>query len=98
MNYTTEEKMKAEIQSSEKTMVIFSADWCGPCKAMNPLLEEAKTQSSRIMKVNVDENRDLVSKMGIRSIPTTVIFQNGSAVDKKVGAMKSVKEICSLLV
>jgi thioredoxin 1 len=62
------------------------------------LLEEAKTQSSRIMKVNVDENRDLASKMGIRSIPTTVIFQNGSAVDKKVGAMTSVKEICSLLV
>jgi thioredoxin 1 len=96
MTYTTEEKMKEEILSEEKTLVVFSAEWCGPCKTMAPLLEKAKSQNSRILKINVDENRDLASQMGIKSIPTSIVFQNGSALDKKVGAM-SMDEIRSML-
>jgi thioredoxin len=98
MKYTTEEKMREEILSEEKTLVVFSAEWCGPCKVMAPLLEKAVSKNSRIMKINVDENRDLASQMGIKSIPTSIVFQNGSAIDRRVGSINSVDEICSMLV
>ena len=97
MKYTNEETMRGEILSPEKTMVVFSAEWCGPCKAMAPLLEQARKENPRIIKVDVDENRDLAAQMGIRSIPTMVVFQNGSVIEKKVGTVKSVAEIFSLM-
>ena len=69
-------------------MVDFWAEWCGPCRAIAPVLEElAEASEGRVtlMKVNVDENPDLAVRYGIRSIPTILFFKQGAIVDRVVG-------------
>ena len=70
-------------------MVDFWAEWCGPCRAIAPVLEElAEASEGRVtlMKVNVDENHGLAVRYVIRSIPTIVFFKDGAVVDRVVGA------------
>ena len=70
-------------------MVDFWAEWCGPCRAIAPVLEELAEASEgrvRLMKVNVDENHGLAARYAIRSIPTIVFFKEGAVVDRVVGA------------
>ncbi len=71
-------------------LVDFWADWCGPCKALGPLLERVVTSYGGkvlLAKLNVDENRELSTQLGIRSIPTVKIFLNGAVADEFVGAV-----------
>ncbi|MCB0557593.1 MAG: thioredoxin [Lewinellaceae bacterium] len=68
------------INSATPVLVDFHADWCGPCKAQAPILKQLKSQMGdkiRIVKIDVDRNQPLASKLGIRSIPTLMIFQAG---------------------
>ena len=70
-------------------MVDFWAEWCGPCRAIAPVLEElAEASEGRVtlMKVNVDENHGLAARYGIRSIPTILFFKEGAVVDRVLGA------------
>src|SRR6266566_10067554 len=70
-------------------MVDFWAEWCGPCHAFAPVLEElAEASEGRVtlMKVNVDENHGLALRYAIRSIPTIVFFKDGAVVDRVIGA------------
>ena len=77
------------LDSDTPVVVDFWAEWCGPCKMIAHSLEEIATEMGdkvKIAKVNMDENPDLATKYGIRSIPTLLMFKDGEPVAIKVGA------------
>ena len=80
---------KEVLQSSTPVLVDFWAPWCGPCKAMLPVIEELEKVYEgkvKIAKMNVDENTDVPGKFNVMSIPTFVIFKGGKMVSQFVGA------------
>ena len=78
------------IKSDKPVLVDYWAEWCGPCKAIAPILDDvAKDYGGRLQvaKMNVDENREVPSKFGIRGIPTLMLFKDGQLAATKVGAL-----------
>ena len=78
------------IKSDTPALVDFWAEWCGPCKMIAPLLEEAASEYAdkmSIVKLNVDESPNIAQKFGIRSIPTLMLFKDGAVQAQKLGAM-----------
>ena len=83
------EKFSEIINGSTPVLVDFFAEWCGPCKAMKPVLDEAKQRLGdkvRIIKIDVDKNNILSQKLEIRSVPTLILYQNGKIVWRASGA------------
>ena len=81
---------KEVLQSSEPVLVDYWAEWCGPCKMIAPILDEiAGTYEGKLQvtKMNVDDNREIPGKFGIRGIPTLMLFKNGQLAATKVGAL-----------
>jgi thioredoxin 1 len=80
------------INGQTPVLVDFSAEWCGPCKMMAPVLSQLKDKMDdklRILKIDVDNNRELASKYNIRSVPTLMLFQDGKTKWSGVGVMTS---------
>jgi thioredoxin 1 len=85
----TDAGFKDVLAGDNPVVVDFWAEWCGPCKMISPIVEElAAEYEGRVIigKVNVDENEELPTEYGIRSIPTLLFFKGGQLVDKHVGA------------
>lgn len=87
----TDSNFKSEVLESPSLAVVdFWAVWCGPCKAIAPVIDELANEykdKAIIGKVDVDHNPDTAAKYGIRSIPTIVLIKNGQVVDRQVGAV-----------
>ncbi|MBD3360608.1 thioredoxin [Candidatus Peregrinibacteria bacterium] len=85
----TEENFENEVLKSDLPVLVdFSADWCGPCKMMEPVLEDLAKEYEgkwKIGKCNVDENPDLAGKYEVQSIPTLFFFKDGQVEDKVIG-------------
>lgn len=86
----TDTTFEAEVINSDTPVLVdFWAPWCGPCKAIGPVLQEIADERGdqiKIVKVNIDENQQMAMKLNVMSIPTMVIFKDGQPVDKIVGA------------
>jgi thioredoxin 1 len=87
---------KEVLQSSEPVLVDFFAEWCGPCKAMAPALEQVATELAgkiKVAKLDVDQNPDVTQKYRIQAMPTLMIFKNGEVAAQRVGALVQKKQL-----
>lgn len=83
-------KFNEIINSGEAVLVDFSATWCGPCKALHPILEDvakAKVPNTRIIKIDVDKNPSTSARFEVRSVPTLIIFKNGEIKWRESGVV-----------
>jgi thioredoxin 1 len=90
-NSITDEKFEDGVLGSGQPVIVdFWAEWCGPCKALSPHVDEVANEMGdkvKILKMNIDENPQTPTKYGVRGIPTLMVFKDGQVTDTKVGGM-----------
>ena len=85
---------KEVLQSPQTVLVDFYADWCGPCRAIAPIIEEIAHELNnrlKVVKLDVDQNPETAMQYGVQSIPTLLIFKNGKEVERLIGYMSKSK-------
>jgi thioredoxin 1 len=85
----TDDNFEQNVLKSDKLVIVdFWAEWCGPCRMVGPILEELAAENTNVVigKMNVDENPEVPTQMGIRNIPTLLFYKGGKVVNKFVGA------------
>jgi len=91
IKHVSDSSFEADVLKSDKPVLVdYWAEWCGPCKMIAPILDEVSGTYEgklQVAKMNVDENREVPAKFGIRGIPTLMLFKNGELAATKVGAM-----------
>lgn len=83
-------ELKEKINNGDKIVVKFWGTWCGPCRMMKPLFEKVSSENSsevQMYSMDVDLNREVTASLGIRSVPTTIVFDKGQVVDTKIGML-----------
>ncbi len=90
-NNVTDESFEQEVlNSSTPVLVDFWAEWCGPCKMLGPIIEQLSTELDgklKIVKMDIDANPNVPSGLGIRSIPTMMLFKDGKPIATKIGVL-----------
>lgn len=90
---------KEMVNGDKPVLLDFYAEWCGPCKAMNPILKDlhkSMGDDARIIKIDVDKNQGLAQKLGVRGVPTLMIYKKGKMMWREAG-MRSKAELEGLL-
>jgi thioredoxin 1 len=91
IKHVSDSSFEQDVLKSDKPVLVdYWAEWCGPCKMIAPILDEVSASYKdklQIAKMNVDENREVPAKFGIRGIPTLMLFKGGQLAATKVGAM-----------
>jgi thioredoxin 1 len=99
--HVTDSTFDAQVLKSDiPVLTDFWAEWCGPCKMIAPILEEIAEDYEgqiKIAKVDVDQNNQITMKLGVQSIPTLILFKNGQAVERVVGAMPKERLLSRIL-
>jgi thioredoxin 1 len=98
----TGNELQEKIQNGEKVIVEFWGTWCGPCIMMKPTFEKVANENTsdvQMYTMDIDNNREFVSSLGIRSIPTIKVFNGGEVTDTKVGVLQEqgIKELVTNL-
>lgn len=102
----TQELLQEKINNGEKLIVNFKASWCGPCSMMKPMFERVaeyyKKENSEVQLyiMDVEQNRDIAAKYGVRAVPTIKVFNNGDVVDSKTGVQMEgqIKDLATNLI
>ena len=94
----SQDELEVKINSGEKLIVDFYAEWCGPCKLMKPTFDRISNENQNVQMytLNVDSNKELAVKLGVRSIPTIKVFSDGELIENKVGAINE-RDILKLI-